>query len=122
MSSSNNRIIAKHEKRISLRCPCSITLSTLEKSRADDSYSIKLTLENEGDGSIANDTVKTASIVVRCTDENGNNVRFDGNDYLVKTVSFGEEGLERSQEITMAVMLGSFEGVNITDFEVYVRC
>ena len=120
MSSSNNRIIAKHEKRISLRCPCSISLSTLERSRADDSYSIKLSIENEGDGSIANDTVKNASLVIRCTDENGNCIRFDGNEYLVKTVNFGEEGLERSQEITMAVMLGSFDGVLITDFEVYV--
>lgn len=117
---SNTRIISKHDKRISLRCPCSISASSLEQDKTDGKYSIKLAIENEGDSGVANDTVKNASLVIRCTDSNGNSVRFDDNDYLVKTVNFGDEGLERSHEITMAVMLGSFGSSEITDFEVYV--
>ena len=120
MSNSKKRTVSEHAKRISLRCPCAIVSSALDQDKADGSYSIRITLENTGDEGVENDTVSSASIVIRCTDTDGQGLSFNGSECLLKTVSFGEDGLEKGQEISMTVILGIFEGVKLSDFEVYI--
>ena len=118
---TGNRIIKEYDKRISLRCPAAISSSLLQQSYEDGRYSIKLTLENTGDSGVDNDTIESAAFVIRCIDSNGENVLFENNDYLVKAVNFGENGLASGSDISMMVMLGDFDDQEIVDFEIYVN-
>ncbi len=117
---SQKKIIAQHAKRISLRCPCAVIQSFLEKDKADNIYSLRLTLQNTGDSSLENDTVESASLVMRCIDSDGEYLTFGDSDYTVKTVNFGEYGLARAQEISMTVVLGEISELTLVNFEIYI--
>ena len=118
---TGNRTIKEYDRRISLRCPAVISSSLLQQSNEDGRYSIKLTLENTGNSEVDNDAIESATFVIRCLDSNGDNVFFDDNEYLVKTVNFGESGLPNGEDVSMMVMLGAFDDIDIVDFEIYVN-
>lgn len=115
-----NKSIIQHGKRISLRCPVSITESSLILDKSTGKYGIKLALTNDGNSSLENDTAESALIVIRCIDSAGNGINFGDNEYIAKTVKFGENGLERSQAVGLIITPEIPEGTVIGDFEVYI--
>lgn len=120
MGNGKYRLIKEHNKRVSLRCPLSIPVSSINYSKTEGKYSIRFTLYNDGNGALDNDTASSAVIVLRCTDKSGNVVRFGENDYFARTINFGEPGLPGGKSVSMSIMLGIPGGVQISDFEVYI--
>ena len=119
MANSNKSAIL-HGKRISLRCPISIAESSLIYDKNSEKHGIKLALTNEGNSSLENDTVESALVVIRCLDGGGKEIKFGDNEYIAKTVKFGENGLERAQAVGLIVTPDIPEGVEVSDIEVYI--
>ena len=116
----NKRIISEHDKRISLRCPVSITESSLLFDKSTRKYNIKITMFNDGNRTLETDTVESALIVIRCKDGDGGEIRFADSEYLAKTVKFGEGGLSRSESVSITVVLDLEEEIKPSDFEMYI--
>lgn len=117
---NSSKSIVQHGKRISLRCPISITESSLIYDKDAGKYSIKLALTNEGNSSLDNDTAESALIVIRCRDTAGSEIKFGDSDYIAKTVKFGENGLERAQTVGLIITPEIPGGSEAGDFEVYI--
>ena len=119
MANSNKSVI-QHGKRISLRCPLSIAESSLTYDKNSEKYGIKLVLTNEGNSSLENDTAESALVVIRCLDGGGKEIKFGDNEYIAKTVKFGESGLERAQSVGLIITPETSDGIAISDIEVYI--
>jgi hypothetical protein len=93
-----NKILARQDRRISLRCPLILGETTLEQSRLDGSFSVHVSLEFP-EGSTVTDSVKAVVLTVRTLNKEGDPIlTADGSEVSAKQIRFGEEGFPVGQK------------------------